>query len=313
MKHRYIPHTVTLLAFLFLIGCGLQDKALQADVTPTRIEVIPPSRTPPPTVQPTRTLTFTPIPTLSAQDALEAFTNLIEEDNECKLPCWLGVTPGQTKFEEVENIFSQFMSIAHTDFSSQWAFIRVFFPNFEAPIHDVATEINPAENGKVTRILVSAGAYQDINGPRDYSNPEFQQLWQRYLVPGIFTTHGPPEKIFLDTTRIVADTAGPYPFVLWIVYPQEGFLIRYQGVNSKIGDAIRICPMRSSLAIKIWDTEESSYEEFIKNDGALGGPFSLGPQDIEEVTDFDVQSFYEVFKNGDIDTCFETPASIWPY
>jgi hypothetical protein len=71
--------------------------------------------------------------------------------------------------------------------------------------------------------------------------------------------------------------------------------------------------MQSRIEIKIWDVEESSYEEFIKDDGALASPFSLGPQPIENVTDFDLQSFYKMFKDGEIDTCFETPSSIWPH
>ncbi len=306
-----------LILTLFLTDCGLQNNTTQPPITtltasplintPTVI-----SLTPSPTDQSTQTPTLTPIPTLSEQDALETFINLIEKDSECNLPCWLGVTPGQTKFEEVENIFSQFSAIASTDFSLQSAYIRVFFPNFETAVHDTVTEVYPASDGKVLKVLVYAGVdpkgiYENIT----FSNPEYQKMWQRYFVPGIFTSYGPPEKIFLDTTRVVADTPGPYPFALWIVYPEQGFLIRYDGVNSKIGDEIRICPMQSSIEIKIWYVERSNYEEFMKN--AEAGGISLGPQPIEEVTDFSIESFYEKFRSGTVDTCFETPASIWPH
>ncbi len=315
MKSIYINFAIFILAFLALTGCGLQNDTTQPPVAilTTSPLLNTPTLMPPPTDRPTQTPTLTPMPTLSEQDALETFINLIEKDSECNLPCWLGVTPGQTKFEEVENIFSQFGTIAYTDFSSQRAFLRVFFPNFETARHDVTTIVIPAENGEISRILVDAAAYQEISGPIDYNNPEFQRLWQRYLLSGIFARYGTPEKIFLDTTRIVFDTEGPYPFVLWIVYPQQGFLIRYQGVNSKIGANIRICPMQSRIEIKTWDAEESSYEEFIKDDSALASPFSLGPQPIEEVTDFSIESFYEKFRSGVVNTCFETPASIWPH
>ncbi len=132
-------------------------------------------------------------------------------------------------------------------------------------------------------------------------------------MPGIFTRYGAPEKIFLDTTLISADPATNYPYVIWMVYPQQGFLIRYQGNNVKIEDSIRICPMQSKIEIRIWDVGKSSYEEFMKDDRALGISTSLGPQPIESVTDFDIESFYETFKAGQLDTCFETPASIWPH
>lgn len=313
MKFLYVLCTMLVFAVLILTGCGLQDNTAQQ--TSTTSTAFPfgdiPSLTPSPIDQPTQTLV--PMPTLSEEDALGTFINLIAKDSECDLPCWLNVTPGQTKFEEVENIFLQFSTIASIKSSSQSAFIRVFFPNFETAIHNTATEVNPSESGNVSRIRAYAVVNPDANGNINYSNPEFQRMWQRYFVPGIFLRHGVPEKIFLDTTLIAADTVTSYPFVLWVVYPQQGFLVRYQGLNTRIGDNIRICPLLSRIEIKIWDVEESSYEEFIKDDRALGISTSLGPQPIESVTDFDIESFYEVFKDGEVNTCFETPASIWPH
>jgi hypothetical protein len=108
------------------------------------------------------------------------------------------------------------------------------------------------------------------------------------------------------------DTGGPYPFALWIVYPQQGFLIRYDGDNSTVGGNIRICPLRSSLEIRIWDVEDLGYEDLLKDDSVLAPPFGLGPQPLENVTTLTRESFYERFKSAAIDTCFETPASLWP-
>ncbi len=162
---------VTVLAYLVMAGCESQASGSQPPITPltTSALVNAPGLTPSPTDQPTQTPVLTPIPTLSEQDALEAFTNLIEEDVQCDLPCWLGVTPGQTNFEEVVDIFSQFSAIAYTDFTSEWALIRVFFSNFETSVHETTTEVAPAGNGKVSQILVHAVAYQDRSGPRNYT------------------------------------------------------------------------------------------------------------------------------------------------
>lgn len=316
MKKRYTLRAILLLASVILTTCGLQENTVPISViTVTQASPIAnasATEMPSITKQPTPSPSLMPFPTLPPEEALETFIDLIDKSGDCNLPCWLGVTPGQTEFEDVENIFSEFTAIAATEFSPQWAFIKVHFPNFRTAKHSTSTEVNPAEDGKVWRILVNATAYQNINGPLDYTNPEFQKLWRRYFVPGIFTIHGPPEKIFLDTTLISADAATSYPFVLWVVYPQQGFLIRYQGNNVKAGSNIRICPMQSRIEIKIWDVNRSGYEEFTKGDRALGISTSLGPQPIESVTDYDVESFYETFKSGQVDTCFETSASIWP-
>lgn len=292
MKSKYILSTIIISVSLVLAGCGLQGNV----------------STPSATVQSTPTLT--PFSTLSEQESFETFASLIEKDGGCNLPCWLGIIPGQTNFDDVVNNFSQFSSISYTEFSSERAFIQVYFPNFETAIHSTATGVTHASDGEVSRIWVYAGVDPKASGNITYSNPSFQKLWQRYFVPGIFITHGPPEKIFLDTTLVTGDPATSYPFALWIVYPQQGFLIRYDGDNIKTGENIRICPMQSRIEITIWDVEKSNYEEFMKN--AEAGGISLGPQPIESVTGFDIESFYETFRGGQLDTCFETPASIWP-
>ncbi|MEO7841553.1 MAG: hypothetical protein ABIU06_19605 [Anaerolineales bacterium] len=323
MKSAHIPRSIDILLSLVLAGCELQGNATSSPITTIRTS--PPNtpshvtETPSATDQPAPSPTLKSIPILSPEDALENFASLIEKDGECILPCWLGVVPGQTNFYDVADIFSQFSAIASTKFSSASAYIRVFFPNFETAIHATTTEVYSASevdclicgDGKVSRVWVNAGVDpKGTQGNITYSNPEYQKIWQRYFVPGIFTTHGTPEKIFLDTTLIMGDPSTSFPFALWIVYPQQGFLIRYNGDNIKTGENIRICPMQSRIEITIWDTKTSSYEEFMKN--AEGGGISLGPQPIESVTDFDIESFYETFKAGQLDTCFETPASIWP-
>lgn len=256
--------------------------------------------------------TLTYIPTLSKQDALETLVNLIESNEDCNLPCWLDIVPGEVKFNTAISIFLQFSTIAYIEFTSEQADLRVFFPDFEIAIHDTTTRVYSIDNENISHIWVYAGV--DPKGNYDnvsYNYSEYQNLWKRYLVSEIFKTHGTPEKIFLDTTLIAVDNAVSYPFVLWVVYPQNGFLIRYEGINEKIGDAVRICPIKSRIEIKIWDVKMFTYEDFMKNDSAMNS-ISLGPQPIESVTDFTIESFYNFFKDGNTDTCFDTPSSYWP-
>lgn len=316
MKSMHILRTIIFSVGVLLASCVSQFDTEQSPVatvpfSPLAIGPTLESATPPPTNESARTPTRITIPTLSEMEGIESFTYLIEEDV-CELPCWLGVVPGQTDFTDVENNFSRFNAIAYTNISSQWSVIRVFFPNFESATFDIDTSVAFADDGRVSRILVAASTYKDKISNPDFNNPDFQRLLQRYFLSEVFVRHGIPEKIFLDTTQIAADTSGPYPFVIWVVYPQQGFLLRYQGLNSDIGANIRICPMQSRIEIKIWDREKSNYEEFIKDDRALGISTSLGPQPIEVVTEFDIESFVERFKNGDTNTCFDTPSSIWP-
>ncbi len=319
MKSKHtILCIILILAFWILLGCRSSEMpTLSAG---TSITSLPPTESPtetPFTLPFTQTLDPTaiqsPYPTLPRQDALEHFVNSLESDDTCSLPCWLSIRPGETPFKDAQNIFSQYSSIASLSISPDVAFLRVFFPDFENATHDVAVEINPTNNGQIERMLIFASTYQDKNGPIDYKNPNFQKLWQRYFLPGIFSQNGVPEKIFLDTTLVSVDTTTSYPFVLWVVYPKQGFLIRYEGQNLMEGENIKICPMQSRIEIKIWGPRQLSYEEFIQDDRASGSSTSLGPQPIESVTRFSLQSFHEMHKSGDINSCFETPVAVWPH
>lgn len=309
MKNYYVFLAISITTFM-LFACAGVSNPVQANPTRTFTTL-------PPTISsieatPAAVSTITQLPTLSQANGLEVFTNLVEQNSNCRFPCFLGITPGKTKFDEAVNNLSQFSLIGTTEFSPQWASIRVFFPNFETYIHSTAIDVYPADNKGISRIWVYAGVNLNERKNITYDNPEYQKLWNRYFIPGIFTTYGQPGSIFLDTTLTAADAATSYPFVLWIVYPKNGFLIRYQGRNFETEDNISICPTQSRIEIIIWDLDRSSYEEFIEGDRALGISTSLGPQPIESVTNFDIESFFEKFKSGDINTCFDTPASIWP-
>lgn len=308
----------TLCIFIGVICAVFTSCSLQNNTTPkveTTVTIVPTTENDPEieasTEMPIQLTTQTPIETLNSENILSSFTNLIRNNNQCKLPCWLGIVPIQSETEDVSSLFSQYNIIASTKISPELAYMRVFFPNFESATHDVVTNIFFTENGKVSQTLVAASTYQDKNGPLDFNNLDYQQLMQAYFLPSIFTTHGPPEFIFLDTTRILVDPARNYPFVLWIIYPDQGFLIRYEGNNTEVEENIIVCPMQSRIEIKIWDIETNTYETFMEND-EVGG-VSMGPQPIQSVSEFNIMSFYDKFRTAQTNTCFETSSSFWPH
>ena len=53
--------------------------------------------------------TLTPLPTLEA-DALDAFLLSIQTDAECRLPCWWGIRPGATTWQEANQLFLRIRS-----------------------------------------------------------------------------------------------------------------------------------------------------------------------------------------------------------
>jgi hypothetical protein len=259
----------------------------------------------------TREPTITPLATLKSEDAYKTITTLIQAQDQCALPCWFGITPGKSNFDDANNYFSQFSEIGHIALSSNklslsdWVSLGVNFPTYT-----LTTQVYRASGGKVAYFTIDAHISKIQNEAPVYGDPAYVEMWHGYFLPEIFAKYGMPGKIFLDTTRLQAESTTNYPFVVWIVYPEQGFLLRYEGVNAKVGNNLRICPLQSDLSIISWRTETSTYERYIKDDMAMGT--SLGPQPLEAVTDFDVASFYDRFKNAWSGICFNNPAAFWP-
>lgn len=219
--------------------------------------------------------------------------------------------PGDSNFEDVYNHFSQFSQIGRIWLSSnRLAFSDTFALRVNFPTYALVTQVYRASGGKVAYFTVGGQISIAKDERRIYNDPVYVEMWRDYFLPDILTKYGKPSEIFLDTTRLSGDPSNVFPFVIWVIYPDQGFLIRYEGDNTKVGDNIRICPLQSGIDIISWRTETSTYERFIKGDMAMGT--SLGPQPLEEMTDFDVESFYERFKDAQFETCFDTPASLWP-
>ena len=310
MNHKYNFQTCLLGIMLILVSCSVPQGlsttlGATSDVEHT-LEPATPAISSQPTSTATSVLEATLLPTLGVEAAYQELTNLIQEDPNCASPCWLGIVPGRTNFHDVENIFSQFSAIALIELSARWAYMKVIYPTYY-----FTTLVHPTTSGQIDYIVVETSPDLEANAQGLYTDPVFRKAWQNYYLPELFSKHGAPEEVYLDTTLTAADPASSYPFVLWVIYPKEGFLVRYEGYNLKSGEDITVCPLQSKIKIILWNPETSTYEEFLENDMAMGT--SLGPQPIESVTDFSTDAFYEMFKTAHFDTCFDTPISSWPH
>ena len=69
-----------------------------------------------PTFTPTSVSTLTPLPTLSQRDAHDLIQALLQNNGGCRLPCWWGITPGQTDW----NTARQFLDTFVIDIKQSW-------------------------------------------------------------------------------------------------------------------------------------------------------------------------------------------------
>ena len=106
-----------IVLFALLVGCTSSTQPLPASVPPAKTFVTTQNATLPlviPTLVPTLALTntFTSIPTLSPEDAHTRLRALLNDSTSCRLPCWLGITPGQSTWQDANEQLALFSGIA---------------------------------------------------------------------------------------------------------------------------------------------------------------------------------------------------------
>jgi hypothetical protein len=174
------------------------------------------------TPQPTSTLTqeWTPRPTLSPQQAQAFGLKLFKTNGNCLLPCWIGLTPGKTSWNEAYAFLATFAdSISSRDnLLSKVHTIRFKFPD---------TSYRGVSETAAT-IILQDGVIDKIRTPEDISLSE------------LLSAYGSPTEIRI--LIIGTDTMDPIGrFTLVLFYQNNGIMAVYDGINER-SKIVHICP-----------------------------------------------------------------------
>ena len=105
------------------------------------------------------------------------------------------------------------------------------------------------------------------------------------------------------------------PFLIALYYPEDGFLIQYNGEASQnTGSHLVICPRELSVSLTSWDPNLSPTLYQVTKRGPSYTMYSESLdifKHLNDVTSITEMEFYETFKNPDFKECFETPADLW--
>lgn len=275
--------------------------------SPTLTKTATASRTPTVTASPTNTATWTPVPTLHPDEALEEVLKLYADNGGCELPCWWGITPGETTWEATHQLLAPLGIIAEGASSRNG--VVIFSTEFIVP-----KRINPrgylgsaiwVKDGVV--IAISLGGNRVMDG-FDYS------------LAGLLEMFGQPEEIWLEIHPKSSDDK-PY-YYLQLFYPTLGIKIGSQrGFAQVREDVITLCPAefsdysKVSLGFLLWSsTETVDFKEIDKvllDDLIPWHPDKY--QLLEDLTtDIDNAAFYETYVNPNTNDCFDVALDAVP-
>jgi len=244
---------------------------------------------------------------MTADEKYAFVSEMLRNNGGCRLPCWWGFTPGETAWETTKTFFtSRGVTIWDNGGTRDHTVV------FNIPGHYESYQSYIGE-GTLDRIGIVAGPLVGADGHYAYGDPQFAEDWKTYMLPQILGAYGPPQQVFLETY-----SSGPdrLPFRLLLFYPDQGLLAKYEGSTGEngqgewveAGQAIRIRPRRSDIALWLWSPER----EMTLADLGLSSQVDLDRlRSLEEATGMSIEQFYQTFVQPDNQTCLETLVDLW--
>lgn len=301
LQEKATPHLPTSTATRAL---PTSTQAVTPTYTLTATPTPTPPRSPSATQRPYELLVSTAfyetqIPALPSAQARALVLDLFKTNAGCKLPCWWGITPGET----------------------EWSMARPFLAQFATGFYqgDLKYHVEQGVRYPITYVGVS----YDVNG-EPYAGTLFYLKSNiiesiqtdsigtdiNYRLHQLLSAYGQPDQVLLFIAHVPID---PLPANLVLIYGD--FLAYYELRVDKRDEQgnLWICPTAIGPRLWMWSPENKPTKEAIR-EFTLGAdpPRSRQLQSIEKVTNLTVNAFYELFKEFKHNNCVQTPESIWP-
>ena len=177
-----------------------------------------------------RQLTLTPIPTLSESSREAKIQELLSTNGRCELPCFWGIVPGETTWEEAQEFLAPFANeIAFGDF----AYVKEDGKMIPKATTGARFSVEGYPDDLTVNFLVSNGTITSILIAHD-------ALKVRYSLDQLLTELGQPEEVLVYLEPKTPTGKPWYGFHLY--YPAVGVWAIFEGEAEWSGSSIKYCP-----------------------------------------------------------------------
>lgn len=246
------------------------------------------------------TATSTSLPPLATQEEALTFVRHMQVTNGgCELPCWWGITPGKTTAQEAAQILSPLKN----------------FPGLRSEYGFHLDEYSALDVGIYADGPSKPIKFIQIQGvvPFEKGSKQFDMSWQSYSVSGLLAGLGKPSEVWIGVGHPTGDSnpnsskSVPFLYELFVFYHDLGLRVQY------LGRAVKGDPNRACLSLD----QVNEIRLFLQQRSAepVGGPPAepyTRMYPISQVSDLDIDAFYQTFKSPNTQECIELPAKYWP-
>ena len=300
--------------FLFLVGCSSNQP-----IPPATIPNVAPTSSPLPseTIAPvTQTLTstplpaitsaplWTPLPTFSSTDGVEKLRLWTQGVFDCLMPCWGGITPGKTTWQEARQILEQMSEFATVNISEN---INCDF----GACNGVGWSLYPetvAEGNFYTKLPENTVHVVNINIQNE--GTEKINFLRNIQMQDVFLWYGAPPMLFFN---VETNLAASRFMAIILVYPERQFVIKYIKATELKGDKVENCGRDDRIELIILDNKEQLLSVDAINIAVETRDLHLDARykTLGEATGLSMNSFYEAVSTFS-NFCISTPVNIWP-
>lgn len=304
------PYTCLLIAALligaiYLAGCTasgpLPSPTTNINETATPEPSLIPSSTSTPTptrtATPTATATHKPLPTLPLPEAIEKMQELLEMNGGCAFPCWWGITPGKTTWNEVLDTL-QPIAWRMSSLKNHPVYKDKVTREFYFAMDDQPTLMN-----SLMVIFVLKKETMEI---------EWIVSGQSYDLEKLLLNYGIPEEIWITANGI--PVTGPVDYTVHLFYSDKGIMAginNYAGMVHKNGeDFAKVCNtalIDNATGMLFWPPDTRiEHQEFFVEYERINEFLS-----IQTATTMTLEDFYNLVLSGGPGDCLEIPMSNW--
>lgn len=323
-------YTAILAFILFLLTSCLNTNTQAESPLINTSTALPPvlltvtaTEIPSPTSSPT---TLPTLPTLPPEDAYALLLRMLNENDTCRLPCWLDITPGVSQYAEVYEKWAGFGTPSLNTVNPRRFHYRIQYSkndfgyslnNSEYNLNDKIVSINTIydlqSNSDIidTMYITTHASKVAENGiPKVFDSTTYKKILNSYLLSNVLTKYGQPEQILLSMEIIESEPTSPDYFRIWLLYPALGSIIQYWGNAEVDNGIIHGCPSNTFVSLWLFPPNNAEmYQEMLVE--SMSEPYSAFYKSTEEALGLTQEEFYNGFSKPN-SQCIESPLDIWP-
>lgn len=257
----------------------------------------------PSTQTPVPSPTWTHLPTLSLGEAEKAIAKLLVSNGGCELPCWWGMIPGETRWDEAEQFLNTFTTSIGQGQQGTHQEDDGYHFHTNYTVHYI---ISGHTNEGLALFSIRDGIIIGI----DIDSPGNEFDYQLYQ---LLSSYGLPQAVYVLTYPNVPFDV--LPFRILIHYSNQGIYAIYEYPAENDGNTITSCPDASGPSLHL-DSPNQPYKKYLMpfEDSAkrlMGVNENNLLVDLQTATQMDITTFYETFKNPEVRECLKTPTHLW--